>query len=1084
MKIIHLRFKNLNSLYGEWSIDFTDPAYVSDGIFAITGPTGAGKTTILDAICLALYCRTPRLSRVTKTTNDIMSRQTGECATEVTFETREGTFRCHWSQHRARKKPDGELQMPRHELADAETGNILETKLRDVAGKVEILTGMDFDRFTRSMLLAQGGFAAFLQASADDRSPILEQITGTEIYSHISQRVHERQREEQAKLELIQAETAGISILGDEDETRLSRELEEMQKAEKNLRVRHDRLEKEIHWLDGIDALKKELLLIDGETTALNEELQAFHPQRQRLLNGLKAAELDSVYATITEKRTQQQQELDTLANAEKQLPDREKKLGVHELELKNAEEAVVKTRNDQKSKLEMIKQVRALDLRISDRQQQFESLKSEYRKMDIQLSGKKELHTRSTEKLTTVRSALSAVEAYLHANAADARLVGELTGITEQIKNRHLSINVVSTLDQQVSGLKKSLKAKNTRFAGREKLCLALSEKHKEITREMEKTRSAISTILGGRLLREYRMELDTLMREMAFLRNINDLETERSKLEDNSPCPLCGSLNHPYAEGNVPATDETEEKIKVLSRLIQKADDLDNDLKQHASDEKDAASALADAEKKLVRARFETEEASTSVMRAEMERQAAADKGFELHHGIAAKLDPFGIATSPGDNLDAILSGLGERLEKWQTHQRRKDDVGRQIGELEAELSGLDAVIKTLGEAFGKKKEAFDAQEKDLETLMRERTALYGKKNPDREETRLEKASAEAEASEKASRETRDRIKQGLNEHKARIDALKETTTRRKTELEREESVFADGYRKAGFEDEAKFISCRISAGERNDLAGREKRLDKKQADIAARQTDRETRLAQEINKKITDTPREDIMENRTAVAEALKVSGEQIGAVKQKLTDNTDAKLKYRDKRKLIEAQTSVNSRWDALHLIIGSADGKKYRNFAQGLTFELMVSHANRQLEKMTDRYLLIRDDHQPLALNVVDNYQAGEIRSTQNLSGGESFIVSLALALGLSHMASRKVSVDSLFLDEGFGTLDEEAMDIALETLAGLHQEGKLVGIISHVSMLKERISTRIHVTPQFGGKSAMTGPGCRQGDRM
>ena len=159
-------------------------------------------------------------------------------------------------------------------------------------------------------------------------------------------------------------------------------------------------------------------------------------------------------------------------------------------------------------------------------------------------------------------------------------------------------------------------------------------------------------------------------------------------------------------------------------------------------------------------------------------------------------------------------------------------------------------------------------------------------------------------------------------------------------------------------------------------------------------------------------------------------------------------------------------------------IGSADGKKYRNFAQGLTFELMVSHANRQLEKMTDRYLLIRDEQQPLELNVVDSYQAGEIRSTKNLSGGESFIVSLTLALGLSKMASQKVRVDSLFLDEGFGTLDEEALETALETLSGLQQDGKLIGIISHVSALKERISTQINITPVSGGRSSLSGPGC------
>jgi len=123
---------------------------------------------------------------------------------------------------------------------------------------------------------------------------------------------------------------------------------------------------------------------------------------------------------------------------------------------------------------------------------------------------------------------------------------------------------------------------------------------------------------------------------------------------------------------------------------------------------------------------------------------------------------------------------------------------------------------------------------------------------------------------------------------------------------------------------------------------------------------------------------------------------------------------------------------------------------------------------------------VRDEAQPLELNVVDNYQAGEIRSTKNLSGGESFLVSLALALGLSHMAGRNVRVDSLFLDEGFGTLDEEALDSALETLASLQQDGKLIGVISHVPALKERIGTQIEVTPRTGGRSRISGPGCRR----
>ncbi len=221
MRILQIRFKNLNSLAGEWTIDLTHPAFLSDGIFVITGPTGAGKTTILDAVCLALYGRTPRLPRVTKSENEIMSRQTGECFAEVTFETRAGTFRCHWSQWRARKKASGELQAPRHELSDAASGRILENNIRGVADKVEEATGMDFERFTRSMLLAQGGFAAFLQAPADQRAPILEQLTGTEIYSDISKRVHARGVLERTRLETLEAELAGIHLLEEAEEQRL-----------------------------------------------------------------------------------------------------------------------------------------------------------------------------------------------------------------------------------------------------------------------------------------------------------------------------------------------------------------------------------------------------------------------------------------------------------------------------------------------------------------------------------------------------------------------------------------------------------------------------------------------------------------------------------------------------------------------------------------------------------------------------------------------------------------------------------------------------------------------------------------------
>lgn len=205
------------------------------------------------------------------------------------------------------------------------------------------------------------------------------------------------------------------------------------------------------------------------------------------------------------------------------------------------------------------------------------------------------------------------------------------------------------------------------------------------------------------------------------------------------------------------------------------------------------------------------------------------------------------------------------------------------------------------------------------------------------------------------------------------------------------------------------------------------------------------------------------------------------ESLGAVKEKLNEDTRVRKQTESLRKKIGAQLTESRKWQRLHELIGSADVKKYRNFARGLTFERLIAHANRQLVHMTDCYLLLRNENEPLNLDVMDNHQAGEIRTTRNLSGGESFVVSLALGLGQVRMASQNVQIDSLFLDEGFGTLDDAALDLALDTLNNLQQDGKLIDVISQAPALKERIGCQIRVLPQPGGISRPGGTGCYKG---
>jgi exonuclease SbcC len=1080
MKILNLRFKNLNSLYGEWTIDFTSPEYIDSGIFAITGPTGAGKSTLLDAICLALYGATPRLGKITQSGNEIMSRQTGECYAEVTFESQASRFRCHWSQHRAYRKAGGKLADSKHEIADAVSGQILESKKKDVASVIEEKTGMDFERFTRSILLAQGGFAAFLQASPDVRAPILEQITGTEIYSEISKKVHERQREEREKLGLLQAETAGIIILSEEEEALIVNDLKEKIGLEKELSEKYREVAKAIGWLAGMEALRVELAGIAREFSSISETIASFKPEREKLHRAGKAAELDGEFAALSSLRKQQQDDQKDLANYQAQLPPKVLSLTENEEILKKAAALTIKTKVEQKAEGPLITKVRTLDFQLSEKRKEALANIAECKKVEEQIAKIKADRSKFAEQLEANLKKLQQVQDYLAGNSRDELLTAQLAGITEQVNNLQsvseeivVKKNLVAIGQKQVAEISKLHDTWQKLFASEK-------SKHEIAGKGVLQAREKLTNHLGNRLLREYRAEYDSLLREMSFLRKISDLETERKMLEDGKPCPLCGSTGHPFAEGNVPEIDETEKRAGELSAFIKTAEQLENSIKELEKKENESVVQLTAADKQLAQAVFKKEEAERHLQRVAEELRLTIERFAKLKNIALSTLQPFGIKQFPEKNITSILAALDDRLKRWQEFQKRKNESETANNTLSPEITRLDGIIETIAQSLKEKQGALAAQIKVGEQLLIERKNIYGTKNPDEEEARLDKRVSDAEKSEKTARDARDLAHRQVNETKTRIGTLQENISKRKQALDSAEKTFVESCNNAGFVDEQALVANRLSADERNQLHLRAQEIDEKQADILSRKKDREVRLAEELVKSITQTPLEDLTKTHGELEESLKKMAENIGAAKQKVDDNKDAKVKIRTRQALIEAQKNECLRWDKLHALIGSSDGKKYRNFAQGLTFELMVAHANRQLIKMTDRYLLIRDEDQPLELNVIDNYQAGEIRSTKNLSGGESFIASLSLALGLSKMASRKVRVDSLFLDEGFGALDEETLETALESLSGLQQDGKLIGIISHVSGLKERISTQIEILPISGGKSIINGPGCKK----
>ena len=1078
MKILELRFKNLNSLYGEWLIDFTDPEYESNGIFALTGPTGAGKSTILDAICLALYGATPRLGKITKSGNEIMSRQTGECYAEVLFESQSGRFRCHWEQRRARKKAEGKLQDQEHQISNADTKKPIETKKSLVSGVIEEKTGMDFDRFTRSILLAQGGFDTFLKADAEQKSKILEQITGTEIYSEISRRVHERQRDERDKLNLLQAETSGIVILETEQEKEIQQLLDAKQKQEKELSAKTTETGKAISWLTTIEGLTNEIQSLSGEASELKTKFEDFKPERNKLVLAIKASSLEGKYATLTAIRKHQSDDYTALKKGEDALPELKASATKQVDCLEAAEKLTAKCKEELKKTSPLIKKIRSLDQKIADQEKAVSESSETCSKEKEKIEKDKQARVKEQDKRGESEKSLKTAEEYLKEHAEDEWLISGLAGIEEQFTNLLAGQKEIT---QKKADLKDTNHAKvevSKKLDAASEQCDLSKKDLKKASMNLQQGKTALSELLGGKLLREYRTEKESLLREMAYINKIEKLEDHRSKLEDGKPCPLCGSSEHPFVEGEIPVPDEIEEKIKSLTKLITMAEDHEAAIKIMEKAENEARNHLNESEKLESTTANAKKTAEKSLVRLK-DDLSKLQAGFgELKLTVLGKLQPLGITEFPESDLSLLLDSLKSRLKAWQEHAKQKTETEKELASIDSEIKGLNKVIETQNKALIETQEKLERLKKEYAVRLDEREKLYGDKKPDVEETRLNEAIENAENVERNTRKLNVEWQEKLVITIKSIETLKKGIEQRESVLDKEKKTYSAALEQIGFSDEKQFLEARLTIDERETLSSQAKKLDDAQTELKARKKDRETRLSTEIEKKTTEKTLEELELQLKEYEKSLKELRDAIVTFKHKLIENTKAKERIKEKRSAIEAQTKECHRWEKLHGLIGSVDGKKYRNFAQGLTFEVMVSHANLQLEKMTDRYLLIRDEEQPLELNVVDNYQAGEIRSTKNLSGGESFIVSLTLALGLSKMASRKVRVDSLFLDEGFGTLDEEALETALETLSGLQQDGKLIGIISHVSALKERISTQISIAPVSGGRSSLTGPGC------
>ncbi len=1209
MKILHLRFRNLNSLVGSWSIDFTTPEFRAGNIFAITGPTGSGKSTILDATCLALYGKTPRLESISKSTNEIMSRRTGECFSEITFSTAKGIFRCHWAQHRARRQPEGDLQPPKHEIAEAKTGKILESKLRNVTKKVEAVTGMNFDRFTRSVLLAQGNFNKFLEATSDEKAPILEQITGTTIYSEISRHTHQRWKKEKEELNRLKQARDEFTLMPKEELTRLNRTVADhetdLTKARHVLKQLHTKL----GWLNNLTHLEDQIRQLETEQTGVEAQWREEKPLRERISRAEKARLLQDSYRRIRQLRenlVRNRTELEKNRTGSEHIAA---EMVRTEREVKTCVFNCSRLTKEKQLNEVAAKEARRLDLLISTGQQELTLLRRAVNEeqLDIKHLGKKELSIRKkrkkltdklaeqkqiiknnshmsdlSEKFSIIREWINhhdktrAEEILLTEKCRDMELeitekkktVREWKKKREAARNRleqllrekeHISVQLgkspaisLQSLYEEADTLKKSLQAHlfidelekekesvQNHFRDCDQSRKILGDEYTQLAEHVERTRSA----------RAEKKETIKKLEELVLLHNkIEQFEAERAKLQKNRPCPLCGSQHHPFLtskEVTISAKNdyrlelqrEQENLEKISDRLTrrqtklgviaEKREQLEKESKLSAArlekitaelfvlKEKTVTSTSAElrnrqnkieekikkttdfqkkleeindhinkvkddlstCEKRLQQWSYELEKSRDEKKRLSAEIEAAVNERKKLLTTISGECRNYRITVNDPDNLSYLNEKLRDLVDLWTKWHREMDELESSLQTTDTQR---DQVVYSLNHAKTelKKKLIFLREiNKKIDLLSGERTHVYGKKDPDMEEQRLAQLLMEAEKNREKHQNRLDRLEKQSIALTERIENLLKNRENSLQELDKLQGRFQLDLNKKGFNSEKDLEHSLIPEKTLAELTAERDTLAHRRVELAALLKDCINRLSREKQKKLTLQTEEELQLQTASLEEKISTLQENLGALKNTIEQQKRLTEQFAGQQERIKQQEKECHYWDQLHHLIGSADGKKFRNFAQGLTFEQMVYHANTILMKMNDRYLLVRDRSKPLELNVIDNYQAGEIRPTRNLSGGESFLVSLALAFGLASMASKNIQVDSLFLDEGFGTLDEESLETALASLGRLQQAGKTIGIISHVPAIRERIPVQIRIEPGFDGTSRITGAG-------
>jgi exonuclease SbcC len=1186
MKILAIRGCNLASLAGEFEIDLARGPLGAAGVFAIVGPTGAGKSTLLDAMCVALFDRTPRLQgRSTFAIGDseatalgaqdvrsLLRRGASQGWAEVDFESGDSRrYRARWSVRRARGASDGRFQDEQITLTSLDPGDPATPGHLDAGGerfggtKTETLRaihqrlGLSFDQFRRSALLAQGDFAAFLKAEGKERSELLERMTGTEIYSRLSIAAHQRAALAEQQLRARHDAAMAIAVLADDARAAAEAELALAHDARTAARTRLAHAERAARWLaeatrhaaavreaDEARAAAEHAVAAaerDRDELALRRRAETLRPRWdevariERQLAGARAQAAEAADAAAVATRQQQ-----TIAARREQLavlhaPIREARIAAG-LPERTPRPGIAAGRGDSAGDAADPMRARAaltsaswlvaraalapevaawpeLDSRFAQHAQLAEALARLEGTLADLATARAEIAAKHEKAAMQHRAAVERLgEAQREAAAFQQRrgLTLDAAGKQEDAARLH-----VAEIDRLAALVAEARGAATARA---------------ELDRQLAELAAAASADAEARRIAEFERASSAALRAdrahvVEELRRAAGYQHARAELVDGDPCPLCGATEHPWRDRGALDTLITDAEAR-LAEATARGDAAVAQLAQLAARDEQRGVERA----RLVSCRATAE--ATAVAAAAAWRQQLAVLGELLlvddpasdaaHRLVQDRVDAarqrLEAARRARAEVEAVAKASQEALGRVHARQTEVEHHADTLAKLAAALAAHDASIERhQGERAGKLERhaeltaaisaavarwqaaapsdlaavapadlsaaawadlaaagplAVDATRRALAQL-----AATWRDHADRVADADAALAAALAAVDRAAREA-ERTVAEQDARRAEAEKLRDALT---AELAFASAALAAERAAAGFDAAALRDLLAAEPGRVDALASRLEALD--------RAADRARTLAAERRRLAADhaATRPFAVDEAGApatAADAAAVAGasrlpELAAAVAQAeahaatlaatLAADTDARARRAAALAEAEAADRAAEVDRVLGDLIGSHDGKLFRSFAQSLTLDSLLAVANSHLEELAPRYQLERVPRHDLELQVIDRDLGGDIRSVQSLSGGESFLVSLALALGLSSMSAHDVRVRTLLIDEGFGTLDPATLDTALAVLDALQATGRQVGVISHVPALVERVGAHVRVAPRGGGRS-------------